>query len=140
MEMKRLFHGTTSEVLDQIKHEGIKATEHEEWEGRNTVCAMDSLEKARKVAAYFGSNGIVIEFVAPSNVVEYHPDYGSGPEFDTIHVIKDIPPTNIINIIAAPSSLSFPRPAGVPLRKWKQQEMQKDPDWHTKLDQALGLE
>lgn len=134
----RLFHGTSREALPSIQQHGIRRSEHEEW--GSTVCALDSLEKAKDVAAYFGKDGIVIEFEAPDTAIQYHPDYGQSSEFDTIHVNVDIPPTSIIKVIDTPSRLESPRPSNMPLRQWKQQEMEKDPDWHSKLDKALGTD
>jgi len=141
----RLFHGTSRKLLPSIQKHGIRRSEHEEW-GRSdefgslTVCALDSLEKAKEVAGYFGKDGVVIEFEVPESVVKYHPDYGSNSsEFDTIHVISDVKPSDIIRIIDAPSKLENTRPIELSLRDWKSREMGKDPDFARKLDGVLGI-
>lgn len=103
-----------------------------------SVCAVDSLEKARKVAGYFGQDGVVLELDVPDSNLVFHPDYGEGPEFDTIHIITDVPPSMIKGIVGAPVDLKGmeSRPAGISLRDWK---MGKDAKFRKNLDDALGL-
>ena len=114
---------------------GIVRSDHDEW--GDTVCALDSLQKARGVAGYFGADGVVIEFDVDDKYVQFHPDYGGSPEFDTIHIMVDIPPSSIVNIIPAPSKLQNSRPAGKQLRTWKSEQQAKNPNFNKMLDDIL---
>jgi len=131
----RLYHGTSRELIPSINQNGIKRSNHEEW--GDTVCALDSLQKARSVAGYFGADGVVIEFDVDDKYVQFHPDYGVSPEFDTIHIMVDIPPSSIVDFIPAPSKLQNPRPAGKQLRTWKSEQQAKNPNFNKMLDDIL---
>jgi len=144
----KLYHGTSRKLLSSIQKYGIKRSKHEGW-GRSeehigwdmTVCALKNLKDAIGVANNFGEDGIVLEIEIPESEILYHPDYGSSPEFDTIHIITDVPPSNIVRVIDAPLKLdaSLRRPAGMPLRQWKSDKMKIDSNFSQKLDKALGL-
>lgn len=101
---------------------------------------MDSLRKAKSVAAYFGKDGVVLEFEVPDELVLFHPDYGHGVEFDIVHVIEDVPVSSIRNIIDAPSSLSDDdvRPIGLNLRKWKTSRLH-DSEFVKRLDSVFNI-
>ena len=115
----KLYHGTSRKLLDSILKFGVETSDHEEW--GMTVCAMDSLRKAKGIAADFGRDGMVLELDIPKQWVKYHPDYGHGIEFDTIHIMRNVDPSRIIGVIHAPSNLKKKRPIGMPLRQWKSQ-------------------
>lgn len=134
----RLYHGTSSKLIPSIMKNGILRSDHEDDRGIDTVCALDSLQKARSVAGYFGADGVVIEFDVDDKYVWFHPDYGpESPEFDTIHIMVDIPPSSIVNIIPAPSKLQNPRPAGKQLRTWKSEQQAINPNFNKMLDDIL---
>ena len=132
-----LYHGTSRKNLPSIEQHGIKMTEREVWPDRS-VCAMDSLAKAKSVAKYFGQDGVVLKIDVPDKFVLFHPDYGGGPEFDTIYVLTDVPPDRIVGVVDAPSSLpdEYARPVGISLRAWKSSNDQ-DRDFQSRLDSAL---
>jgi len=114
----RLFHGTSSKLVDKIREQGLIRSNHQNW--GMAISAMDSLNKAEGVAGYFGADGIIIEIEIPDDWVEFHPDYGYSPEFDTIYIKEDVPPSRIINIHNAPNpNRKNIRPVGIPLRQWK---------------------
>lgn len=115
----KLFHGTSSKILDKIRDKGILRSDHGHHWGQ-AISVVDSLEKAKSVAGYFGVDGIVFEVEVPDRWVEFHPDYGHGPEFDTIYIKQDVPPNLITNMHQTPNSdRKNVRPVGTPLRKWK---------------------
>ncbi len=121
----RLFHGTTSDVLESILTNGIKMSSDE----NRGLCVhfMDSLEKAKKVAGYFGPKGIVLEVDLPEDELEFHPDYGYGPEFDTIKYRHNIDPSEIIKIYQTPKhNAKHIRPTNMSLRDWKSTLTQKE--------------
>ena len=70
----KLYHGTSSKNLDSIMKSGLRRSPNDVWPEEPSVCALDSLEKAREVAAYFGKDGIVIEIDVPESELEFHPD------------------------------------------------------------------
>ena len=135
-----LFHGTSRKNLDSIRSHGIRMTRNEVWPDES-VCALDSLRKAKSVAAYFGKDGVVIEFEVPDELVLFHPDYGHGIQFDTVHVTENVPVSSIRKIIDAPSSLSDDdvRPIGPSLRKWKTSRLH-DSEFMKRLDSVFNID
>ena len=121
----RLFHGTSIKSLLGMICWGITAMDRfdaipEEW--GKTVCVYDSLEKAKGVASYFGPDGVVLELdIIDESLIHFHPDYGCDPEFDTIHIAGDVSFDDVIDLVAAPDyNREEIRPAGMPLREWKE--------------------
>jgi RNA:NAD 2'-phosphotransferase (TPT1/KptA family) len=132
----RLYHGTSSKNLDSIRKHGVKMTGREVWPD-HSVCALNTLDKAREVAGYFGKDGIVLELEVPDSELQFHPDYGGSPEFDTIHIMMDVPPSMIVSMTPAPSGLEDPRPTNMSLRQWKTKN-QGNPDFNKKIDNLLN--
>lgn len=112
-----LYHGTSKKLLPSIMRKGL--LKHKTSDADPSVCAMSDLKKAKSVAKYFGEDGVVVVFSAPNANIRYHPDYGRSPEFDTIHVMDNVPPENIIDVVDAPGEPEHVRPAGKQLRTWK---------------------
>jgi RNA:NAD 2'-phosphotransferase (TPT1/KptA family) len=129
-----LYHATSLESIPSIRASGIKMSENED--NGLAVCTMDSLDKARDVAAYFGPKGVVLEIEVPDEAVEFHPDYGHGREFDTIWVRQEVPPSAITRIWKAPGSLpaELARPTNQQLRAWKRENQLKDPEFDARLE------
>ena len=126
----KLFHGTSKSLLPSIMVEGIKPHQHlTDWPTSPSVCCYDSLDKAITVAEQF-ADGIVLEFKShcrrTSDDLQFHPDYGCGPEFDTIHYMKQVSPDFIkYHEIYCPNvgyeyeGVRYIRPAGSIMRQWK---------------------
>ena len=135
----RLYHGTSRLLVPSIMETGIKRSENEVWPEDQSVCAMDSLAKARGVAADFGKDGVVLEIDVPDDKLIFHPDYGEGVEFDTIHIMMDVPPSMIVDAIDASSDLEdeYVRRAGQGLVQWKSERF-RDKKFTDRLDKMLS--